>query len=734
VHYLESHLLNMAAPIVAQPHDITLPQLSKSLPDVVVTEIQSPKEVVQRWLTAFQAAFDSGRAANVAALFHEDGWFRDHLAMSWDFRTLRGPSKIAQFLEPLLGKAKLHSLKIQESGKFAPNKQEPISGLEWVESMFSFDTGAGSGKGMVRLVALQNGSWKAHMVYTALQDLHGCVEAEGEHRPHGGNNSLKGGVSEGNWYERRQRQKKFMDEQPQVLLIGAGQSGLNLGARLQTLGLSCLIIDKNERVGDNWRHRYRTLVTHDPVQYTHMAYMKFPTNWPLFTPKDKLADWFEIYANAMELNVWLQSTVKSAEFQDDSQSWNVEVTRADGSTRSLKPEHVVMCTGHAGEAKVPSFPGQSSFKGTVYHASHHKDASQQENVAGKKVVVVGTGNSGHDISQNYYESGAQVTMLQRAGTYVISAKTGLFMLHEGMYDEQGPPTEDADIAGQSLPIPVQFALNVGLTDRIKEAEKASIEGLGKVGFKLDFGHDGSGIYRKYVTRGGGYYIDVGASQLIIDGKIKVEQSPDGIKCFNENSLVLADGRELDADVVVLATGYDNMRTTLRKALGDKIADRCKDVWDLDEEGEINAVSTPKSRSGCPIHVLICFTDVADVWAPKAVVHGWKPCFVPYLFSIFGIADQGNRGGSGKLNVCSWIYLSDCAKATQQLNIASIRPSSAKPTVGLSSDRGTRVGRRRIRFAVFLGSWSCQSQLLGAGSVSSGRLQRLSKAALGLAVV
>jgi cation diffusion facilitator CzcD-associated flavoprotein CzcO len=218
-------------------------------------------------------------------------------------------------------------------------------------------------------------------------------------------------------------------------------------------------------------------------------------------------------------------------------------------------------------------------------------------VTGKKVVVVGTGNSGHDVAQNYYENGAQVTMLQRSGTYVISAKTGLFMLHEGLYDEGGPPTDDADIFGQSLPIPVQFALNVDGTKRIAEAEKESLDGLRKIGFKIDFGHDGSGIYRKYVTRGGGYYIDVGASQLLIDGKIKLEQSPDGIKGFNEKSLILADGRELEADVVVLATGFDSMNTTLRKAMGDKIADRCKEVWDLDDEGEINAVSSIVCYSG-----------------------------------------------------------------------------------------------------------------------------------------
>jgi hypothetical protein len=182
-------------------------------------------------------------------------------------------------------------------------------------------------------------------------------------------------------------------------------------------------------------------------------------------------------------------------------------------------------------------------------------------------------------------------MLQRSGTYVISASKGLFMLHEGMYEEGSPPIEDADIVGQSLPIPVQFVLNVGTTDRIKEVEKEALDGLTKAGFNIDYGHDGSGIFRKYITRGGGYYLDVGCSQLIIDGKIKMEQSPNGISGFTEGGLVLADGRELEADVVVLATGYDNMRTTVRKILGDTIADRCNDVWDLDQEGEVNAVSS-----------------------------------------------------------------------------------------------------------------------------------------------
>jgi cation diffusion facilitator CzcD-associated flavoprotein CzcO len=321
----------------------------------------------------------------------------------------------------------------------------------------------------------------------------------------------------------------------------------------------------------------------------------------MFTPKDKLGDWFEAYASLMELNAWTSTKVCSAEYHEKQKVWTVEVERADGSKRKLSPRHIVFCTGHAGEPLVPNFPGQGSFKGEVYHGSQHQDASFSGDLQGKKVVVVGTGNSGHDIAQNFYENGADVTMLQRRGTYVITAKTGLFMLHKGMYDEDSPPTEDVDIVAQSLPIPVQFALNTSLTKRITEAEKETLDGLTKAGFALDFGRDGSGIFRKYMTRGGGYYIDVGCSQLIIDGKIKVVQSPGGIAGFTEHAIQLADGSVLPADIVVLATGYDNMRTSVRKILGDKVADRCHDVWDLNEEGELNAVSISTT-------VVICYAD------------------------------------------------------------------------------------------------------------------------------
>lgn len=161
-----------------------------------------------------------------------------------------------------------------------------------------------------------------------------------------------------------------------------------------------------------------------------------------------------------------------------------------------------------------------------------------------------------------------------------------------------------------MPFPIQFALAVDFTNRVRAVEKYTLEGLEKAGFKLDFGVDGAGIARQYMTRGGGYYIDVGCSQLIIDGKVKMKQSPEGISGLDERGLLLKDGSRLDADIVVLATGYDNMRTTVRKVLGDRIADRLVDVWDLDEEGELNGVCLhpPSSKRLYANHIT---SDVAS---------------------------------------------------------------------------------------------------------------------------
>jgi cation diffusion facilitator CzcD-associated flavoprotein CzcO len=237
-----------------------------------------------------------------------------------------------------------------------------------------------------------------------------------------------------------------------------------------------------------------------------MPYVPFPPTWSFFTAKDKLGDWFECYANIMELNVWNSTVLQTATYDDPSHTWTVKLQRGDETPRTFKPRHVVFCTGHSGEPRIPTFKGQETFAGILHHATQHKDAATFGEVKGKKVVIVGTGNSGHDIAQNYCENGAEVTMLQRTPTHVVSADIGLLILTEGLYGEDSPPTEDADIYGQSIPVQIGLAMVRPLVKIIAEKEKENVEGLTKAGFKLSSGLDGSGLYSLFMTRGGEFIV------------------------------------------------------------------------------------------------------------------------------------------------------------------------------------------------------------------------------------
>ena len=179
-------------------------------------------------------------------------------------------------------------------------------------------------------------------------------------------------------------------------------------------------------------------------------------------------------------------------------------------------------------------------------------------------------------------------MVQRSSTYVMSSENGIAVLFAGVYEEGGPPVEDADMMFSSLPFPLVGELHKQATRVLADLDRELLAGLEKAGFKVDFGDDGSGLFMKYLTRGGGYYIDVGASQLVADGKIKIKQGVE-IDRFTRDGVVFSDGTSSDADVVVLATGYQNMRESARQLLGDAVADRCSPVWGLDDEGELRTI-------------------------------------------------------------------------------------------------------------------------------------------------
>lgn len=234
------------------PHIIQLSKASSSTDD--------PQTIIQQWFHALQAQLSRPDSLDLTGIFHTESWWRDMLALDWDMRTLHTASEIQDFLRKRQGQTQLSSFKLQDKGKWTPKVEQVVDGLAWVSSMFFFETAFGSGTGMIRLTQGSDGRWRAYAVYTSLQELKGAEEPLGKRRAEGTTESMPGGLLGGTWIERRERQKEFLDAEPTVLVVGAGQAGLNMGARLQNLGLSCLIVDKNERVGDNWRNRYRVSI------------------------------------------------------------------------------------------------------------------------------------------------------------------------------------------------------------------------------------------------------------------------------------------------------------------------------------------------------------------------------------------------------------------------------------------------------------------------------------------
>lgn len=364
------------------------------------------------------------------------------------------------------------------------------------------------------------------------------------------------------------------------------------------LGVNTLVVDQNERVGDNWRKRYHQLVLHDPVWYDHMPYLQFPAQWPIFTPKDKLAQFFEAYATLLELNIWTKTEMVYNKWDEAKKEWTVIVDRKreDGTSeiRTFHPRHVIQATGHSGKKNQPTMKGMENFKGDrLCHSSEFPGA--RDNCQGKKAIVVGSCNSAHDIAQDFLERGYHITIVQRSSTCVVSSKAITDVSLKGVYEEGGPPVDDADLIVHSLPTSVLKANHVKQGELQVEMDKEILEGLERAGFKVDRGPDEAGLLFKYFQRGGGYYIDVGASKLIAEGKIKVKQGQE-IEEVLPHGLRFADGTELEADEIVFATGYQNMRTQTRIMFGDEIADRVGDVWGFNEEGEMRTIW---QRSGHP---------------------------------------------------------------------------------------------------------------------------------------
>jgi len=300
-------------------------------------------------------------------------------------------------------------------------------------------------------------------------------------------------------------------------------------------------------------------------------------------PLKKLAGWLESYAQSLELNVWTSSTVASASQDPTTKLWKVTVKRGDGSERVFNVKHFVVAAGWgAGIPNVPALPGKDEFEGRVLHTFQYKKA---EDFAGKKVVVVGSCTAAHDIAADCSTHGVDVTMFQRSSTYVMSTKKSIPYLFAGLYWDGPIPTDLADRVNASFPNHLADGISHRKVDELAALDKDILDGLRRRGFRLNKGYNDCGVMSSVWQRGGGFYLDVGACQLIIDGKIKLKNDAQ-LARYTRCGLGFDDGSELPADVVIFATGLGEIKGPIRQVCGDLIADACKPVWGLDEEGEL----------------------------------------------------------------------------------------------------------------------------------------------------
>ena len=537
-------------------------------------QIINIRSEVDNWLKSFNESILQQKNKDesikiLSNLFFEDSHWRDILALTWKIQTVSGKSKIIEDLYNNILDVSAKDFQIDQER--TPPREVIRGGKSVIEVILKFNTKFGKSEGIVRLYEdhEEKRQFKAWSFLTALSELNNSNNKELEKYQ----NTLEGP----NWLDKRNKDRLFNNREPEVIVVGSGQAGLSIAARLKQQDIDTLIVDKNERVGDNWRNRYHSLKLHNQTHVNHLPYMPFPSTWPTYIPKDKLAGWFEYYVESMELNVWTNTRFIGAEYKEDKKYWNVKLKLPDGTIKVMKPKHIVMAVGVSSVPNRTKITGINDYKGKVIHSVDY-DSGKDYN--GKNVLVYGTGTSAHDVAQDLYVHGANVKIVQRSPSMVVNVEPSAQLPYQ-LYSE-GPNIDDCDLITISTPLQVLKKTHQLLTEKTKRIDKPLLDKLTSVGFNLEYGEENSGWQFKYLTRGGGYYFNVGASDLIADGKIKVIQFSD-IEKFVSPGIEMKSGEKFNIDLMVTATGYKGQEYVVEELFGKSVVDKIGPIWGFDDE-------------------------------------------------------------------------------------------------------------------------------------------------------
>ncbi|HAJ04955.1 MAG TPA: FAD-dependent oxidoreductase [Chloroflexi bacterium] len=548
--------------------------------------------LVNNWLDEFFTNIKLRKHARIGEMFAQKACWRDIVSFTWNIITVSGRRNIVDMVKVTSGWVEVFDWKIVG---------EIVTEDNLISCWFVFTTSVAQCKGKLSLI-----DGKCTVFFTVIEELVGHEEPIFARRAVGHvNKAIKGRKT---WFEISKEEKSCLgyEVQPYVVIVGGGQGGIALAARLKMMNVPTIVVDKNLKPGDSWRNRYESLYLRNTLWQNHLPYLEFPDNWPVYMSKDQMADWLEMYVKVMDLNYWSSTVCVGATYLPDLQKWNITVNR-EGNTIQINPKHLVIATGLSGLPRIPEVEGSQLFKGVICHSSDFQSGKKFNN---KKCVVVGSNNSAHDICMDLWENGADVTMLQRSETLVVRAET---FFSRSKYTQKkadiGLTTNELDVEGAAIPYQVMREQMISEWSEIAKNDSDYYSRLVDAGFLVTFGQDGSGLEMMYMYRGSGYYIDVGATELIVNGDIKLNSGVTVDKICQEG-IILSDGTSMNADLIVYATGYQSMNSWVEKLISKDIASKVGRCWGLGSgtkydpgpwEGELRNMWKPTSQDGLWFH-------------------------------------------------------------------------------------------------------------------------------------
>ncbi|WOL07445.1 putative indole-3-pyruvate monooxygenase YUCCA9 [Canna indica] len=312
------------------------------------------------------------------------------------------------------------------------------------------------------------------------------------------------------------------------IIVGAGPSGLAVAACLKEQGVPFVVLERADCIASLWQKRtYDRLKLHLPKQFCQLPKLPFPDHYPEYPTRRQFVEYLEAYAKHFDISPRFDQSVQSARFDETTGLWRVQTTAGSGSEVEYIGRWLVVATGENAERVLPELEGLDEFAGDVKHVCDYKSG---EEYRGKRVLVVGCGNSGMEVSLDLCDHDASPSMVVRDSVHVL-------------------PREVLGKSTFELAVLLMKRLPLWLVDKILLVLAWLV--LGKVE-KIGLKRPSIGPLELKNTQGKTPVLDIGALGRIRSGDIKVVP---GIKRFSARKVELVDGRLLDVDSVILATGY-----------------------------------------------------------------------------------------------------------------------------------------------------------------------------------